>query len=198
MFRRSTARLFMAVAVLLSCSYGQDAVDQPQTSIRQLIVGIQQAALDGSPVDRFFSPSLRVSEKDKIDALQKRGFLTFQIVDYSLKDLRLQDAQHASIPVTVKWSTRGEEASTTTTLKFVKDQGVWYFAHADFWEVSVWWLFFPMIALAVAYGCCAVLMYRHADRQQWLNPRKKTIWQSLSIVPFAPFFYSARRPWTTA
>jgi len=198
MFRRSTAWLFIAVAVLLSCSYGQDTVDQPQTSIQQLIDGIQKSVIDGSSVDRFFSPTLRLSEKDKIEGLRKRGFLTFQISDYSLKDLRLDDAQHASIPVTVKWSTRGQEASTTTTLKFVKDQGAWYFAQADFWEVSIWWVFFPLIAVAVAYGCGAVLMYWHADRQQWLNPRKKTIWQTLSIVPFAPFFYLARKPWTTA
>ncbi len=126
MVRHSAARQFIAVAVLLTGgAYGQDASDQPQAGIRQLIVGIQQAVMDGSPVDRFFSPSLRLREKDKgrIDAQQKRGFLTFQIVDYSLKDLRLEDGQHASIPVTVKWSTRGEDASTTTTLKFVKDQG---------------------------------------------------------------------------
>jgi hypothetical protein len=122
---KSMTRLMATVATVLVCVvYGQNASD--------LIDGVQEAAINGSAVDQFFTPSIRVNQKSKIDHLQTQGFLTFQIADYTLKDLRLEDAKHASLPVTVKWSTCGEEASKTTTLRFVKEQDKWYFAQADF------------------------------------------------------------------
>lgn len=196
--RRLVVRSIVSVVIgLTCCAHAQGVQDEPQVEIHQLIDGLEHSAVAGSPVDQFFSPSVRVSEKTKIDALQARGFLNFEIVDYTLKDLRFQDTQHASLPATVKWSTRTEEASTTTTLRFVKEQGAWYFDRADFWEVSVGWFFFPLIAIAIAYGIGAVLMYRHVDRQRWVDPRRKTLWSALSIVPFLPFLYFARKPWST-
>jgi hypothetical protein len=196
--RKSMTRLVVTVVILLArISHGQDTSDQPQASIRQLIDGVQRAAMSGSAVDQFFTPSIRVSEKSKIDDLRARAFLTFEITDYTLKDLRLEDAQHASLPVTVKWSTRGQETSSTTTLRFVKEQGVWYFAQPDFWQVSPLWLLFPLLAISVAYACTAVGMYWHSNRQQWLNPGRKTLWQALAIVPMLPFFYFSRKPWST-
>jgi len=88
------------------------------------------------------------------------------------------------------------ETRRVPNLLFVKDQGVWYFADTDFWEVSFLW-FFPMIAYGASYGCGVVIMYWHSNRQQWVNPRKKGLWQVLALVPFSFFFYFARRPWAT-
>ena len=117
-----------------------------------------------------------------------------EFADFTLKDLHLEDTQHATLPVTIKYSTRNEESSKTTTLRLVKDQEVWYFGDADFWEVSFLW-FFPMIAYGASYGCGGVIMYWHVNRQQWANSRKKALWQVLAFVPFSLFFYFARKPW---
>jgi hypothetical protein len=187
----------LTIAVLLTgLVYGQDATSDPRASIAKLLDGLQKAALSGAPVDQYFSPDSRISERANIESLQAKGFIKFEFVDYTLKDLQLQDAQHATLPVTVTWSTRNEGASKTTTLRFVREQGVWYFATADFWEVSFLW-FFPMIAYGASYGCGVVIMYWHSNRQQWANPRKKALWQVLALAPFSLFFYFARKPWTT-
>ena len=187
----------LAVAVLLAgFVYGQDAASDPQASIAKLLDGLQKATLTGAPLDQFFSPNARISQRANIESLQAKGFTKFEFADYTLKDLHLEDTQHATLPVTVKYSTRNEESSKTTTLRFVKDQGVWYFADTDFWEVSFLW-FFPMIAYGASYGCGVVIMYWHSNRQQWVNPRKKALWQVLALVPFSFFFYFARRPWAT-
>jgi uncharacterized protein YchJ len=194
--RESINRLIPLLMILIVSAFAQDAPETPQASVRRLIDGLQEAIGNGSPVDQFFSPSVRANEKAEIDALAKRGFLKFEIVDYTLKDLRLQDERHAALPVTVKWSTRTEEASRTTTLRFVKEQGAWYFEHADFWKVSLGWFFFPLIALAIAYGISAVVMNRHVQRQQWANPRRRMLWQALSIIPLSALVYFARKPWS--
>ncbi len=187
----------LTIAVLLAgFLYGQDATSDPQASIAKLLDGLQKAIAGGAHVDQFFSPNARVSERTRIENLQTKGFTKFEIVDYTLKDLQFQDTQHATLPVTVKWSTRNEESSKTTTLRFVRDQGVWYFAKADFWEVSFLW-FFPMIAYGASYGCGVVIMYWHSNRQQWGNSRKKALWQVLALAPFSLFFYFARKPWAT-
>lgn len=190
--RRSTV---LIVIFLMGRLLAQDVLGQPQASIVQLIGGLQQAVVNGSPVDKFFSPSARVNEKAKIDAFAAKGFLKFQIIGYTLKDLRLRDEEHASLPATVNWSTRTQEASKSTTLRFVREQGAWYFEQPDFWTVSVSWLFFPLIALAIAYGCGAVVMYHHSNRQHWVRPSRKNVWQALSIVPLLPFLYFHRKPW---
>ena len=173
--------------------YGQDAASDPQASIAKLLDGLQKAALTGAPLDQFFSPNARMSQRANIESLQAKGFTKFEFADYTLKDLQLEDTQHATLPVTVKYSTRNEESSKPFVCK---DQGVWYFADTDFWEVSFLW-FFPMIAYGASYGCGVVIMYWHSNRQQWVNPRKKALWQVLALVPFSFFFYFARRPWAT-
>jgi hypothetical protein len=197
--RSGINRLITSIMILLLGGvFAQDASDQPQASIRNLIDGLQQAIRSGSPVDQFFNPSVRIREKAKIDALATRGFLNFQILDYTMKDLRLHDEQHASLPATLKWSTRTEEASKSATIRFIKEQGAWYFEDAGFWEVSIGWFFVPLIGLAVAYGVSAVVMNRHVGRQQWVSPRRKMLWQALSIVPLLPLVYFARKPWSRA
>jgi hypothetical protein len=185
-----------AAVLLCSNARGQDAPNQSQENIRQLIDGLEQAVVGGSPVDRFFSPNARRNERTKIQALQAQPFISFQIVGYTLKDLEFSDPQHASLPATIKWSTRNQETSTTATLRFVREQGAWYFEQADFWQVSSLWLLFPLLAISVAYACGAVGMYWHSNRQQWASPKKRVAWGALAIVPFAPFFYFARKPWT--
>ena len=187
----------LVIAVLLAgFVHGQDATSDPRASIAKLLDGLQKAALTGGPVDQFFSPSTRIGERADIESLQAKGFTKFEFADYTLKDLRLEDAQHATLPVTVKYSTRNEESSRIATLRFVNDQGVWYFEKADFWEVSFLW-FFPMIAYGAAYGCGVVIMYWHSNRQQWGNSRKKALWQVLVLVPFSLFFYFTGKPWAT-
>src|SRR5690242_11556002 len=99
-----------------------------QNEIAQLLQGLTKSAVSGAPIAQFFSPTARVSQKAVIEKLQTKPFTSFEFTDYSLKELELEDPQHASLPVTVKWSTRTEEASSTATLKFVKDQGSWYLA----------------------------------------------------------------------
>jgi hypothetical protein len=187
--------VLLAVAVLLAgFVYGQDVTSDPQANIAKLLDGLQKAALTGASVDQFFSPNTRISQRANIESLRAKGFTKFEFADYTLKDLQLEDTQHATLPVTVKYSTRNEESSRTTTLRFVKDQGVWYFADADFWEVSFLW-FFPIIAYGAAYGCGVVIMYWHSERQRWSSSRKKFLWQVLTLAPFSLFFYFARRPW---
>ncbi len=187
----------LAVAVLLAgFVHGQDATSGPQASIAKLLDGLQKAAVTGASVDQFFSPSARISEKANIESLQAKGFTKFEFADYTLKDLHLEDTQHATLPVTVKYSTRTEESSKTTTLRFVKDQGVWYFAATDFWEVSFLW-FLPMIAYGACYGCGVVTMYWHSNRQHWGSSGGKALWQMLALVPFSLFFYFVRKPWAT-
>jgi hypothetical protein len=178
--------------------YGEGSDEQTREEIKQLINDFQRTVIQEASLDHFFAPSVQANEKVRIDALHTQGFLTFEIIDYTMKDLTFQDAQHAALPVTVKWSTRTEEASTTTTLRFAKENGTWYFARADFWEVSVGWFVFPLTTFAIAYGITAVVMYRHANRQVWNTPNRKTLWSILSIIPFAPFLYFARKPWRIA
>jgi hypothetical protein len=189
--------LALLLFLLTGFTYPENAASEPQGSILRLLDGLQKAAMTGAPMDQFFSPSARGREKKNIAALQREGFTKFQFVDYSLKDLQLQDADHATLPVTVEYSTRDEEGSRTTTLQFVREQGVWYFAKADFWEVSFLW-FLPMIGYGACYGCGVFIMYWHSNRQNWANPKKKTLWQILLFVPFSLFFYFVRKPWATA
>jgi hypothetical protein len=156
----STYKLSVLVVLLVSMtpmSYGQDEKSAAQSDIAQLLDGLAKSAVSGAPVSQFFSPSARASQKASIESLQKKGFTSFEFTNYSLKDLQFDDAQRATLPATVKWSAHDEEASTTTTLHFVKDQSSWYFANADFWEVSFLW-FVPLIAYGVCYGCGVVLM----------------------------------------
>jgi hypothetical protein len=196
--KRNLHTALLTVAVLLTAFvHGQDATSEPQASIAKLLDGLQKAAVTGAPVDQFFSPNARISQRANIESLRAKGFTKFEFADYTLKDLQLEDTQHATLPVTVKYSTRNEESSKTTTLRFVEDQGVWYFAEADFWEVSFLW-FFPMIAYGACYGCGVVIMYWHSNRQQWANSRRKALWQGLALAPFSLFFYFARKPWATS
>jgi hypothetical protein len=192
----------LAIAIPLFLVNGQllaqDVSDEPHDSIAKLLNLVPKAVVSGDSLDQFFSSDARVQQKAALQALQKKAFLKFEIADYALKDLNLEDPEHASLPVTIRWSTRTEEASKATTLRFVRDHGTWYFADADFWEVSVAWFFVPLILLAIAYGCGAVIMYRHVDRHQWVNQDRKTLWQSFAMVPFVPFFYFAKKPWKAA
>lgn len=174
----------------------QGKPDDAKSEIPRLIEAVQQAISTNSNAEQFFSPALRSQQKSKIDSLQAKGFLKFEISDYSIADLEMKDSQHASLPVTIKWSTRTQEASKSTTLYFVKDGGHWFLADADFWEVSIGWFAIPILAFAIAYGVIAVFTYLHASRQAWADGRKKVLWQTLAIVPFAPFFYFHRRPWS--
>ncbi len=189
----------LLVLLLFATAHGQDEKSAAQSNIARLIDGLAKSAVSGTPVSQFFSPSIRVSQETNIESLHKKAFTSFEFTNYSLKELEFEDAQHASLPVTVKWSTRTEEASSTATLKFGKEGGEWYFADADFWDVSVlWWLSVPLIALGICYGIGTFMMYRHVERQSWSNPRKKFLWELLSPVPFAIFFYFARKPWAAA
>jgi len=193
----SNFKLAILLVLLVSMTrvfYGQDEQSAAQNSIAQLLDGLAKSAASGTPVNQFFSPSTRISQRESIDNLQKKGFTSFEFTNYSLKDLQLEDAQHATLPATVRWSAHDEEASTTTRLHFVKEQSSWYFADAGFWEVSFLW-FAPMIAYGACYGCGVVLMYWHSNRQAWVNPRSKVRWQVLALVPFSFFFYFLRKPW---
>jgi hypothetical protein len=195
-------RLLLLLALLLSrtaITFGQDEKSAAQSEIRSLIDELAKSAVSGSQVSQFFSPSTRVNQKNDIDSLQKKAFTSFEFINYSWKELEFEDAQHAKLPVTVKWSTRTEEASLTATLKFVKDGGTWYFANADFWDTSiVWWLSVPLMAFSVCYAIGTVIMYRHVERQDWRNSRKKVFWEFVSLVPFAFFFYFKSKPWADA
>jgi hypothetical protein len=175
-------------------AYGQGGTTDPKVGIAELLDGLQTAAVRGTPVTEFFSPSARISDKKAILTLQTKGFTRFEFADYTLKDLQFQDADHATLHVTVRYSTRNEESSRTTTLRFVREQGAWYFAKGDFWEVSFLW-FFPMIAYGACYGCGVFVMYWHSKGQDWASSKKKTLWQLLTLVPFSLFFYFARKPW---
>jgi hypothetical protein len=195
MRRRNLSLLTIAFSLLVA-AYGQPSSD-PQASITKLLSDFQHAAVRGGPVDQFFSPEVRGREKRKIDSLQSKPFLKFAIADYNLsKDLKVEDANHATLDATINWETRDEQASKTTTLHFEQEGGTWYFSSVDFWVVSVVWVV-PLIAIGVAYGCGLAFMYWHSNKQQWPNPRKKTLWQTLAVVPFSIFFYWSRRPWTT-
>ena len=198
MITKGVQSVLLAIAVLSAVfMQGQDAASDPKASITKLLDGLQKAAVTGAPVDQYFGPDARISEKHSIEDLQNKGFTKFEFVDYTLKDLQFQDPDHATLPVTVRYSTRSEESSRTATLQFIRDQGAWYFANAGFWEVSFIW-FFPLIAFGAGYGCCVVIMYWHSNRQHWANSRKKTLWQTLAVVPFSVFFYFAKRPWATS
>jgi hypothetical protein len=199
--RRKHLNLLTIAFILLGAAYGQLSSEQhssdPQASIAKLISDFQHAAVSGGPVDQFFGPEARSRDKRKIDSLQAKPFLKFAIADYNLaKDLKLEDANHATLNATINWETRDEQASKSTTLSFEQEGGTWYFSNAGFWAVSVVWVV-PLIALGLAYGCGLAFMYWHSSRQQWANPRKKTLWQTLAVVPFSIFFYWSRRPWTT-
>jgi hypothetical protein len=185
------------IFLLLGTTYGQPS-SNPQESIAKLISDFQYAAINGGSMDQFFSFEVRSRYKKELESLQSKTFLKFLITDYNLpKDLRLEDANHATLNATISWETRDEHAFKTITLSFVQEGGTWYFSSADFWVVSMSWVI-PLIALGAAYGCCVAFMYWHSDRQQWPNPRKKTLWQALAVVPFSIFFYLTRRPWTTS
>jgi len=192
-----TFKLSLFIVLLLSTtatSYCEDEKSVAQDNIAQLLDGLAKSAVSGAPVDRFFSSGARTNQRERIQSLQKKGFTSFEFTNYSLKDLQFEDAQHATLPATIRWSAHDEEASTTITLRFVKEQSNWYFADAGFWEVSFLW-FAPLIAYGVCYGCGVVLMNWHSGRQQWASPSRKTLWQFLSLVPFSLFVYFARKPW---
>jgi len=184
----------VSIVALLAFSVQAQSTSPDAQEIGKLIDDLQKAIANGSSVDQLFSSNAHGRETGKIRALQTKGFLTFQIVDYTLKDLKMRDSRHATLPVTVKWSTRDEHASTTTTLEFEKDQTSWYFAKADFWEVSFFW-FFPMILYGIGYGCGVVIMFWHSKRKNWVNPKKIVLWQVLAVLPFSLPLYFARTPW---
>jgi hypothetical protein len=173
---------------------GQGDKASAQANIAQLLDAFSKSAVSGAPVEPYFSSQARDGDGMEIKRLQAMGFTQFEFIKFSWKELEFQDDQHASLPVTVKWSTRDEETSRTATLRFVREQSGWRFAGADFWEVSFLW-FIPLIAYGSCYGCGAVVMYWHSNRQRWGNPRLKVVWQVLALVPFSIFFYFARRPW---
>lgn len=195
MSRKHLSLLILAL-ILLGSAHAQPSSD-PEASIAKVISDFQHAVVSGAPVDQFFSPEVRSRNKRKIDSLQSKPFLKFAIADYNFpKGLKLVDANRATLDATIKWETRDGQASKTTTLSFEQVDGAWYFSNADFWAVSMVWVI-PLLVLGVAYGCVLAFMYWHSNRQQWPNPRKKTLWQTLAVVPFSIFFYWSRRPWTT-
>jgi hypothetical protein len=196
--KRFVSRTVLTIAVLVTeLAYGQDGTTDSQASIAKLLDGLQKAVVSGTPVAEFFSPSARIREKAAIESLQTKGFTRFEFADYTMKDLQLQDADHASLPVTVRYSTRNEKSSRTTTLRFVREQGAWYIAKSDFWQVSFLW-FFPMIAYGACYGCGVFVMYWHSQKTNWASSKKRTLWQLLTLVPFSLFFYFASKPWIEA
>ncbi|MGH9642472.1 MAG: hypothetical protein ACRD3Q_08595, partial [Terriglobales bacterium] len=63
--------------VLLACatgrSFGQVDKSADQDNIGRLLDGLAKSAVSGAPVSQFFSPSLRISQKESIESLQKKG-----------------------------------------------------------------------------------------------------------------------------
>jgi hypothetical protein len=185
------------MALLSLLSQGQPATALEQTGIAELLVNFQKAILTTAPADQFFSPEVRAAKRAEIERLSSKGFTKFEITNYSLKDLYFEDPQHATLAATIRWSTRNEEASKTTTLRFTKDQGHWYFANVDFWEVSLAW-FFPLILYGICYGTGLTVMYWHSGRQHWPTTRRKLLWQLLAFLPFSLPLYFAKKPWATS
>ncbi len=181
-----------AMAVLAQ----QNAPDM-NSDIARILDNLPKAVVAGVPISQFFSSGARGKQQASIAKLQKQPFLKFEFVDYSLKELDITDGTHASLPVTVRWSTRSSEASKTTTLHFVKESGNWYLDDVNFWDVS-FLPFIPLLVLGLLYGTGFLVMYLHANRQTWQNPGRKNLWQALAVIPLAPFFYFAKRPWRHA
>jgi len=182
--------------ILVCSSYGQPSSD-PQEHIAKLLSDFQRTVVSGGSLDQYFGSASRARDKREIDSLQSKSFLKFSIDDYNLsKDLKFVDPKHATLSATVRWETRNEQASRVATLRFEEEGGAWHFSNTGFWEVSVVWVI-PLIVLGLAYGCSLAFIYWHSNRQQWLNPKKRTLWQALAVIPFSILFYWSRRPWTS-
>ena len=195
MTRSASLGLFILLSGIFVLN-AQDIPQEPRQSIELLLDKFQKAAVAGTPVDSFFSPDVRARQASQIHALDTKPFLTFQITDFSWKELEQQDADHAALPVTVSYSTRNEGGSRSATLHFVRIQGAWYFADADFWDVSWFWIF-PIVMYGAAYGSGVVFMFWHSNRQHWDNLSEKRLWAVLSFLPSSLLFYWIRKPWKT-
>lgn len=175
----------------------QQNAPNSNSDIAHILDDLPKAVVAGSPISQFFSSGARRRQPASIDKLQKQPFLKFEFVDYSLKELDIADGTHATLPVTVRWSTRSSEASKATTLHFVKESGNWYLDDVNFWDVS-FLPFIPLLVLGLLYGAGFLVMYLHANRQPWQNPARKKFWEVLAVIPLAPFFYFAKQPWRHA
>lgn len=164
--------------------------------IAKLMHDLPVAAINGAAVDQFFTPNIRLHQKKDIDKLQATGFIKYEFIDYSFKELTFIDPEHAELPVTVAWATRNQEASTTATLKFEKIQGVWYFATADFWELTFFlWIMVVALAFVFAYLVGVAVQYFHIFRHHWINPNGLSRWCILALLPFSLPVYLFKKPW---
>jgi hypothetical protein len=193
----SKNRAFLVFVFLLCPTFLQAQLpSDDKASIVALTGAFQHAVLNGGSVLPFFSATAQTKEGERIVALQRKGFTKFEVIDYNPStDLTFQDATHATLRATISWETRNETASKVTTLDFERNNGEWRLSSADFWAVPTWWVI-PLIVLAVAYGIGFTYLYWHSNRQNWVNKQRKSRWQFLSIVPFAPLFYFLQKPWS--
>jgi hypothetical protein len=184
-------------AILLFASAFNTAQTVPDQKLEVLtqVSNFEKAVLHGGDLASFFSAAARAKSQRQIAALGSQGFLKFEITDFNPStDLVFQDQNHAKLTATIKWETRHEVASRSSTLALEREQGEWKFTDADFWVVHTVWVI-PLILIGVAYGVGFVLVYWHANRQSWASVEAKSRWQLFAFLPFAPLFYFLRKPW---
>jgi hypothetical protein len=190
-------REFVAAIILVASAFGtaQTVPDQKLEVLTQ-VSNFEKAVLHGGDLVSFFSASAQEKSQRQIAALRSQGFLKFEITDFNPStDLVFQDQNHATLTATIKWETRHEVASRSSTLALEREQGEWKFADANFWVVHTVWVI-PLILIGIAYGVSFVLVYWHASRHSWASVEAKSRWQLLALLPFAPLFYFLRKPWT--
>jgi hypothetical protein len=187
---------FVAAILLVASPFGtpQTAPDQKREVLTQ-VSNFQNAVVHGGDVASFFSAAAQAKSQRQIAALGSQGFLKFEVTDFNPStDLGFQDQNHATLTATIKWETRHEVASRSSTLALEREQGEWKLTDADFWVVHTLWVI-PLILIGIAYGVGFVLVYWHANRHSWTSVEAKSHWQLLALLPFAPLFYFLRKPW---
>lgn len=183
------------IAVLNTGAGAQD--DASRQSITDLIGRFSAAAMSGHSVAEFFTPEAQRNEGNDIREMNSKSFQRFAITDFTPASIDFQDSRHASLRATITWETNNESASKITTIRFVNENGTWYFADAGFWQLNFVW-FTPFIAYGIAYGVGVVVMLWHIHKVAWIHPRQRLLWELLSIVPATLPFYFSRRPWVTS
>lgn len=186
---------FVAAIILVASPFGTSQTAPGQKpEVLTLVSNFQNAVVHGGDVASFFSTAAKAKSQRQIEALGSQGFLKFEINFNPSTDLVFQDQNHATLAATIKWETRHEVASRSSTLALEREQGEWKFTDADFWVVHTLWVI-PLILIGIAYGVGFVLVYWHSNRHSWANMEAKPRWQLLAFLPFAPLFYFMRKPW---
>jgi hypothetical protein len=89
--------------------------------IQKLIKEFVNSAKTGADLDSFLTPNVSGPERARRLEIARKGFVDLEISGFLIeKDLVTKDANHASLPISIRWETRNRSFEYQSTIRFEK------------------------------------------------------------------------------